>query len=159
MICVEIANRQRSLRIERKRFEAAVRQVLERAGCQDAEVSLAIVGDATMARLHGRYLDDPTPTDVLSFVLEAGSGALKGEVIVSAETAARRAARYGWTPADELLLYTVHGALHLAGYDDATPAQRRQMRRHERAVLASFGLRPSYRARAAAQQPRRRPTP
>ncbi len=149
MIRVDITNRQRHLKIDRKRLESAVRQALEQAGRERAEVSLAVVDDATIAELHGRYLDDPTPTDVLSFPLQSGSQELEGEVVVSAETAVRMAARYGWAPADELLLYVVHGTLHLAGCLDATAQQRAAMRKQERAVLARFGLAPCYRARAA----------
>lgn len=148
MIQVDITNRQRRLPVDQARLEAAVRQAFEQAGVEQAEVSLAIVNDATIAELHGRYLDDPTPTDVLSFPLETGPERLEGEVVVSAETAARSAARYGWAPADELLLYVVHGTLHLAGWLDATPKERTAMRRRERAVLSHFGLSPSYRARA-----------
>ncbi len=58
---------------------------------------------------------------MLSFVLEQGEGFLDGEVVVSAETAQRAAPRFGWSAAEELLLYVIHGTLHLAGYDDATP--------------------------------------
>jgi len=147
MIRIELTNRQRGLPIDRKRLEAAIRETFRTAGQETAEVSLAVVNDTTMAQLHGRYLDDPTPTDVLSFLLEEGAEGLEGEVIVSAETAARAAARYGWSAADELLLYVVHGTLHLAGYHDATPEQRKEMRKQERRILAQFGLHPSYRAR------------
>ncbi len=152
MIQVDITNRQRRLPIDRPRLEAAVRRAIEQAGRKSAEVSLAIVNDATIAELHGRYLDDPTPTDVLSFPLERDAEHLDGEVIASAETALRAAARYGWTPADELLLYVVHGVLHLAGYHDGTPEQRKRMRKQERAVLAHFGLRACYRARTASNR-------
>ncbi len=149
MIHVHVANRQRILRIDRKPLEAAVRQALQQAGRERAEVSLAVVDDAAIAELHGRYLGDPAPTDVLSFLLEDGPGPLEGEVIVSAETAVRHAAPYGWSPAEELLLYAVHGTLHLVGCLDATARQRAEMRKQERAVLEHFGLRPRYRARAA----------
>lgn len=114
-------------------------------------MSVAVVDNAAIAQLHGRFLDDPTPTDVLSFLLDCGPGGLEGEVIVSAEQASECAARYGWLPADELLLYAVHGTLHLAGYDDSTAEQRRVMRKQERAVLEHFGLRPSYGTRTAIQ--------
>ncbi len=152
MIHVDIANRQRLLRIDRKRLKKAVRLSLQQAGRNEAEVSLAIVNDAIIAELHGQYLDDPTPTDVLSFTLESGPDRLEGEVITSAETAMHAAARYGWSPADELLLYVVHGALHLAGCLDATPRQRTAMRKLERSTLMQFGLRPCYRARAASAE-------
>jgi probable rRNA maturation factor len=86
--------------------------------------------------LHGRFLDDPTPTDVLSFVLEQSPGFLEGEVIVSADTAVVNAAKYRSTLAEELLLYAIHGTLHLVGYDDITPAKRAVMRKREKEVLA-----------------------
>jgi probable rRNA maturation factor len=77
-----------------------------------------------------------------------GSGkSLEGEVIVSAETAARRAPDFAWSPHDELVLYLVHGLLHLAGYDDLNPAEKRIMRRRERAILSLWGLTPEYRRR------------
>ena len=67
---------------------------------------------------------------------------LEGELIVSAETAAREAAVHGWKPADELLLYIVHGTLHLCGYDDLTDAARPIMRDRERQLLLHWNLTP-----------------
>ena len=64
---------------------------------------------------------------MLSFVLESSNGCLEGEVIVSADRAAAVAPKYGWSAADELLLYVIHGTLHLVGYDDVTPAKRAAM--------------------------------
>jgi probable rRNA maturation factor len=61
---------------------------------------------------------------------------LDGEIVVSAETAASSCAEHGTTPENELLLYVVHGALHLVGYDDRDDASRAEMRRREREVLA-----------------------
>lgn len=72
---------------------------------------------------------------------------IDGEVVVSAETALRRAPEFDWHPGCELLLYVVHGTLHLCGHDDQTPAERRRMRCRERAILQSWGMRVSYRRR------------
>lgn len=73
-----------------------------------------------------------------------GSDRLEGDVIASAETAIRLAARYDWPADDELLLYVVHGMLHLVGYDDRDPASRAEMRGREQHYLAELGLRPAY---------------
>lgn len=97
---------------------------------------MAVVDRDTIGRLHARFLDDPSPTDVLSFVLARRDGWLEGEIVACAEVAAQVARRLRRPAADELLLYVVHGMLHLVGYDDRTPAQARQMRRQERAYLA-----------------------
>jgi probable rRNA maturation factor len=134
-ISIHITNRQKSLPLDRRRLRAAVRAVLHDAGVCDAEISVAVVDDPAIAVLHGRYLDDPTPTDVLSFVLERSETRLEGEVVASADTARSLAAKYKSTPHDELLRYVIHGTLHLVGYDDATPRQRAVMRTKERKYL------------------------
>ena len=68
---------------------------------------------------------------MLSFILEQQPGYVDGELIVSADTAVTESARYGWLPADELLLYVIHGTLHLAGYLDGTAGEREKMRGRE----------------------------
>ena len=81
------------------------------AGLQDIEVTL--VSDAEIAAVHGEFLDDPTPTDVITFH--------HGEILISLETATRQAAQHGLSVAHETALYLVHGLLHLAGWDDHDP--------------------------------------
>jgi len=124
------------------RLREAVRDILQRVGVEHAMVSVAVVDDATIQGLNRRYLNHDDPTDVLSFCLEREEDRLEGEVIVSSETASRQAKRFGWAPEDELLLYVVHGMLHLVGYDDQTPADARSMRTAERECLAHFHLNP-----------------
>jgi probable rRNA maturation factor len=95
-----------------------------------------------MAELHGRFMDDPTPTDVLTFDLgdehESGGDGIEGEIVISVETARREAKRRRLPERQEVLRYLIHGTLHLIGYDDATPPQRRRMRREEDRVLAEL---------------------
>ena len=140
---VEVANRQR-LPVDEPALAAALAAVLEAEGVSAGTVSLAIVDDREMQELNRQYLAHDWPTDVLSFSLGDDDGPLEGEIIVSAETAVAAAKRYGWKTADELLLYVIHGALHLAGCDDSTPAARQEMRRCERDHLARYGLVPRY---------------
>jgi len=142
VIEVEISNEYSQRPLDERRAEDAVRSALEESpsAVTGGRISLAVVDDATIARLHEEYLHQSDPTDVLSFVLERGEGCLEGEVIVSAETAARRAPEFGFEADDELLLYVVHGCLHLAGYDDGTPEQRAEMRRREQSALKRLGI-------------------
>jgi probable rRNA maturation factor len=135
LITVAITNRQMILSLNRRRIRRVVQGIVRDAGIAEARVSVAVVDDALIAKLHEEYLDDPDPTDVLSFLLEQSPEALEGEVVVSAETALRCAPRYGCTPDDELLRYVIHGALHLVGYDDTTPKKKAVMRRKEREYL------------------------
>ncbi len=142
MLTIEISNRQTAVTFEARRMHQAAEAILRDAGVSDARLSLAIVDDPTIHQLNRRYLEHDYPTDVLSFLLERDADRLEGEVIVSADTAARSAAEYAWSADDELLLYVIHGTLHLIGHDDATASQRESMRGQERRYLVQFGLEP-----------------
>jgi probable rRNA maturation factor len=144
VITVEIADEQSDLPLDHHRLQHAVRMVLEEASVARARLSLAVVDDSTIRRLHQRYLAADEPTDVLSFLLERSEDCLEGEVIVSAQTAVLAAGRFGWPAEDELLLYVIHGTLHLVGYRDATPQQQAEIRRRERACLSRFGIEARY---------------
>jgi probable rRNA maturation factor len=147
MMRIELNNEQDRHPVDEVRLRSAVRRVLEDESVGKAVISLAVVDDSAMRRLNREYLGHDEPTDVLSFVLEQGPGELEGEIIVSAETAAATAQRFGWSAADEMLLYVVHGALHLVGYDDTDPEARAEMRAKEQVYLAEFGLEPRYEER------------
>jgi probable rRNA maturation factor len=138
-IMVQIADRQNCLPLDRRLLRRAVTRVLRDAKVRKASISLAVVDDDTIAWLNWQYLRHRGPADVLSFLLDDRDG-LEGEVIVGAETALRAAPRYGWPPHDELLLYVIHGMLHLVGYDDRTTQQRAEMQEREREVLHELGI-------------------
>jgi probable rRNA maturation factor len=131
---LEIARRHSRLRIDRRSLAAALDRLDAQArrfrgGCPRGTLSLAFLGDRALARLHGRFLGDPSATDVITFP-GAGSPAA-GEICVSVEAAIRQAGRSAGRLSAELTLYVIHGWLHLAGYDDTTAAARRAMRRAE----------------------------
>lgn len=141
---IEIADEQDLHEVNYDRLIAAVRAVLSDAGYSHGEVSIAIVADTAMHVLNRQYLQHDYPTDVLSFVLEEDENRLVGQLIVSADYAAREAPQFGWSMNDELLLYTIHGALHLVGYDDLEPELKAEMREQEQHYLAQFSLTPHY---------------
>jgi probable rRNA maturation factor len=122
------------------RLEAGVRAALADLGSRQATISVAVVDDEAMHELNRRFLQHDYPTDVLSFTLEDDADRLEGEIIVSRDTAQRFAAEAGWSVEDELLLYVVHGALHLAGHRDKSPADEAAMRLAEATVLDRLGV-------------------
>jgi probable rRNA maturation factor len=143
MFHIAITNEQ-SQAVDEDRLRRAASLVLAAEGIQSATISIAIVDDPTIHRLNREYLRHDFPTDVLSFVLDRTDSDLDGEVIVSADTAAATAKSFGWATADELLLYVLHGMLHLVGYDDQDPQGLAGMRDRERCLLGEFGLTPRY---------------
>lgn len=112
-------------------------------GVSHAQVHIVLCDDEEIAGVHDEFFDDPTPTDVITFPIN-GTGQkgdpIVGEIMVSVETAARAAAEQGHDATVETLLYVVHGVLHLAGFDDRTPADRVKMRKLERVALQELGL-------------------
>jgi probable rRNA maturation factor len=121
----------------RARAAAAARLVLEREGRPRARLSVALVDDTEMAAIHRFYLGVEGPTDVVSFPLDDAHDDLLGEVVVSTDTAAREAAARSIPLDEEVLRYVVHGTLHLLGYDDHRPADRRRMHARQEELLAT----------------------
>lgn len=135
------------LPLKSTRIAAALRQVLARHDVRAAALSIALVDDATMSELHGRYMNLPEPTDVLTFDLsDEDSEGLDGEIVVCVDVAAREAAGRGHSLADEVLLYAVHGCLHLLGFDDLTEEDSARMHAREDALLTELGIGPVYRS-------------
>lgn len=140
MIKVEISNRQRTLAIDRTILRSALRSVLGGEGYANGAISLAIVDDPTIHDLNRRFLQHDYATDVLTFVFDHDEDSVDGEIIVSADTAVRFAQQWQTTPDYELLLYVVHGGLHMAGYDDHEDEDRKLMRSRERYYLQQLGI-------------------
>jgi probable rRNA maturation factor len=82
-------------------------------------IQFVLVDRVAMARVHGDFLGDPTETDVITFPY--------GEILVCPAVARDRAAEFGLEVEEEVLLYALHGLLHLTGYDDTTPKLAKEM--------------------------------
>jgi probable rRNA maturation factor len=136
---ISIANETDSA-VDEARLEAAVQRAFADADYDDVKVSIALVTDEAIHDLNRQFLAHDYPTDVLSFPLEDSPPLLEGEIVVSVDTARQGAAEVGWSWEDELLLYVVHGALHLAGYGDKSPEAAEEMRAAEADVLAQLGV-------------------
>jgi rRNA maturation RNase YbeY len=118
---------------------ARARALLEALEQADAELSLALVDDATGAELNQRFRGRTGATDVLSFALLEGAhtqhrGALLGDVVIALGVARRQADAHGLTLEAECLRLLIHGVLHLLGYDHARAAEARVMQAKERAL-------------------------
>ena len=92
-----------------------------------ASVEISIVSDEAIANVHADFMDDPTPTDVITFH--------HGEILVSADTARRTAPEHGLQPSEETLLYMIHGLLHLNGHVDQSESERGEMHRIQEDIL------------------------
>lgn len=143
MIQLHCENRQ-TIPFELEWLKERLATAIARETRQPVELTIAFVGDLEMQAINREFLEHDWPTDVISFLYSDPQvdAAIEGELILGVETGQRQAAQFGWSLEAELLLYAVHGFLHLCGYDDLTDDARPQMRQRERELLGEFGLIP-----------------
>ncbi|MGI8616307.1 MAG: rRNA maturation RNase YbeY [Actinomycetota bacterium] len=123
---VLISNRQNEA-VDEETLRALARDTLRGEGIERAELSVSFVDQVEIAGLHERFMDEPGPTDVLSFPLDdvdEDGVRLLGDVVVAPTEAARNNPS---DPASELRLLVVHGILHLLGYDHEDDGERTRM--------------------------------
>ena len=120
--------------VANKAFPMAIENRIKGAGilCETLEVEISIVDDATISQVHEDFMDIPGATDVITFS-HGDSGV--GEIVISAETARIYGAEYGHSFETELILYIIHGFLHLAGHEDGELADREAMERIQFSIL------------------------
>jgi probable rRNA maturation factor len=162
-VSIEIAN-ESGVAVDEPSIVAAARFALDRMQVSRlAELSVMLVGLDVMAELHERYLDLPGPTDVMAFPMDELDSArrpdapdpgptLLGDLVLCPQFARDQAHKAGHSLMDELHLLTVHGVLHLLGYDHAEPAEEREMFTLQKRILADFKTERAAAQRRAAQR-------
>lgn len=129
---IAITNAQRGVKLPLDLLRRAARALVGRRN-----LSIAFVTNAAIRKINKRFLGHDWATDVVSFPL---GGDLFGELVISAPYARAEASKRGISTDEELVRYVVHGILHLLGYDDGRPADKRRMwARQEREVARILG--------------------
>ena len=115
----------------------------------DAELAILFVDEAAMEQLHVQWMDEPGPTDVLSFPMDElrpgtddvlTPAGLLGDIVVCPQVAIAQAETAGHSTLEEMLLLTTHGILHLLGFDHAEPDEEKEMFGLQRDILVAFTL-------------------
>jgi len=115
----------------------------------DAELAIVLVDEGAMEQLHVQWMDEPGPTDVLSFPMDElrpgtedqpTPAGLLGDVVLCPQVAEAQAKTAGHPLSDELLLLTTHGILHLLGFDHADAAEEKEMFGIQRDILVGFTM-------------------
>jgi rRNA maturation RNase YbeY len=131
---VEVFNAHPGRRVAAEPASRQVRRVLHSEGIRRGTVRIVFHDDRASRRLNRAFLRHDRATDVISFPLETRP-ALEGEIYVNLDRARRQAHRFGVSYGNEVARLLTHGALHLAGYEDATAAGRRRMKAKEDAMV------------------------
>lgn len=130
-------NNESGFEVDEAEFAALARYVLDEMHVHpQTDLSIMLVGTEVMTELHVKWMDEPGPTDVLSFPMdelrpgrdgEVTPAGLLGDVVLCPEVAAQQAVTAGHSTVEELLLLTTHGILHLLGFDHAEPEEEKEM--------------------------------
>jgi probable rRNA maturation factor len=157
MAKIEITDLQDHVRVDRKLILQVVRHVIKEEGRTARSLSIVLTDNRHIRDLNREYVGTDGCTDVISFTLDdlewvnsSENGGVNGEIIASAELALEQARARDLDPRAELLLYLVHGLLHLLGYGDRTLEQARRMHRREDQLLEPFGFSNVYACRTTA---------
>ncbi|KQQ95140.1 rRNA maturation RNase YbeY [Leifsonia sp. YIM 134122] len=115
----------------------------------DADLAIVLVDEGAMEQLHVQWMDEPGPTDVLSFPMDElrpgteenpAPAGLLGDIVLCPQVAQSQAETAGHGLTDELQLLTTHGILHLLGFDHAEPDEEKEMFGVQRDILVGFAL-------------------
>jgi probable rRNA maturation factor len=141
-------NTETDARVDARELVDLARHVLGRLNVHpQAELSVILVDEVAMERLHMQWMDLPGPTDVMSFPMdelrpgregEEPEDGVLGDIVLCPSVAAKQATKAGHATEEELLLLTTHGILHLLGYDHAEPEEEREMFELQRQLLLTF---------------------
>jgi probable rRNA maturation factor len=129
------ANRQRSVKVDLPKIRRIVEVALplcigkprRREAILPSEVEITLLGEAAIAKVHGEFMDDPAPTDVITFE--------HGEILIGVPIAAANARKFRHPADHEVALCAIHGLLHLLGFDDLTESERVIMHARQEEIL------------------------
>lgn len=137
LVKINIEDQQQALFVDAVQVRAVVRHLLQQEQIQTDEISLYFVDVPTISQIHEDAFADPSPTDCMTFPLDAPGAEpeeghhILGEAVICPAMAVDQSLEQGTDPYYELTLYIVHCFLHLIGYEDTSPALRQQMRAKE----------------------------
>jgi probable rRNA maturation factor len=126
---IEIINRQRKHRVRTRAFERLLRDLLLRHRAGSPEITLAFVGEKAIRTLNRRFMNEDKPTDVLSFPLRkkgADGRFYLGDIVIAVPVAFRQSRGNGTSLERELMRLTIHGFLHLLGYDHSPKMEKEE---------------------------------
>jgi len=141
-LLLEILDEQDCLAVDVEKVRTLCERILDDNGIKSGKINVVLVDSDTIQQYNRDFLRHDYPTDTISFPCEyrQDEGHLEGEALVCTEIAKERAEEFSWTAEEEMLLYVVHGMLHLLGYDDTAPEKKAVMQEKERDYLATLGI-------------------
>ena len=144
MVRITIRNLQKKVFVYPQKIKEIINRILKEEKIKGkGEITICFINDTLIRKLNKKYLKKDSPTDVLAFNIADPKerGGLYADILISTDTALRNAKTFNTTPLYELKLYSIHGLLHLLGYDhEKSLAEQRKMEKLEKEILAKLGI-------------------
>lgn len=128
----------KGLKLNTVALEKMVVDVCKDINLAAQSISVVFINDNQLAEMHGTYLNDPSPTDVITFDL--GDDAIEGEIYISFDMAGKQAVDFKVSLEEEVIRLIIHGLLHLAGFDDLEEDAKAEMKMHENRLVDFYAL-------------------
>lgn len=136
---IEITNRQKIKKIRVKQLTRLISKIGLRLDISHKKISVVLCDNPTIKKINKKFLGHNYATDVITFPLaDSYDPCYLGEIIVSVEQAVRMAAQYSQSWEKELLLYVIHGMLHLLGYNDQKCKEKKTMEKKQEEILGTI---------------------
>ena len=142
MISLHFRNRQRTRKVDLRQFRRIIRAALEDLEISsDSELCFHLIAAPEMTRMNETFLQHAGSTDVITFDYAEHTSQLHGEIFICPDEAVIQAKKFRTTWQSEVVRYAIHGILHLKGFNDHRPADRRAMKREENRLLRELSRR------------------
>ena len=123
---IKVKNLNKRYKLNERFLKKVSADIIKMLKKPDAELEIVFLSDVAIRPFNKKYKHSDRATDVLSFDLDG-----LGEILISSDMALKNSSIFGTSFEEELVLYVIHGILHLCGYGDKTPAKKKEMRRRE----------------------------
>lgn len=135
---ISIYNEQKAIDISKIHIKKLIKKILDKENVNVDELVIHFVKVKKICDLHNIFFKDPSPTDCISFPIDDPQNkehCFLGEIFICPEVGIKYAKKNGLNPSDEIALYTIHGLLHLIGYNDVTKKDKTIMRKKEKKCM------------------------
>jgi len=121
--------------VSKEKIIRLTRKILKSKECQNFGLSILFVDEEFIKHLNSKYLKRRYTTDVLAFPLGKNPENFLGDIVISVDSAIKNSSTFRTTPKSEILLYLIHGILHLLGYKDKTKEEKKIIENEQRRIF------------------------
>ncbi len=127
-----------NFRVKKREIHKLIKNLSEELNFKVFSLNISFLDSSTMTEQNKRFLQHDYDTDIITLDYSEKAGLIDAEIFISYEMAIKNAKKYKTTTNNEIIRLIIHGILHLTGYDDTTPGEKRKMKRIENKLTEKY---------------------